>query len=236
MGVQAQNNGGAETPRLKPGTVAGGKAIRRCAGVIAAMTYLSACVALGEDLTGASGSDETGSIAESQPTAAENPSLRQPALGNPLSRIPINSLFVTRERPLFSASRRPPPPPVAPPASIAESSPPAELERPPLTLQGTAIGKPRDIAVVFDEAAKGSVKLHVGEATEGWHLRSVDHRTVTLEKDSRIVVLSLPAPGAAPSSPPALASDRSDEPNMRDDGRPHAKTGGNWISIAHALY
>ncbi len=210
--------------------------IRRCACVIAAMTYFSACVALGQDAAGAGGSDGTGPTAEPQLTTAENPDLRQPPPGNPLSRIPINSLSVTRERPLFSASRRPPPPPVAPPASIAESSPPADLERPPLTLQGTAIGKPRDIALVFDEATKVSVKLHVGEATEGWHLRSVDHRTVTLEKDSRIVVLSLPAPGAAPSSPPALASDQSDQPNMRDDGRPHAKTGGNWISIAHALY
>jgi len=205
--------------------------IRRCACAIAAMTYFSACVALGQDLAGAGGSDETGPIAEPQLTAAENPGLRQPPpQGNPLSQIPMSSLSVTRERPLFSASRRPLPP--SPPASIAKSSPPAELERPPLTLQGTAIGKPRDIAVVFDEAAKGSVKLHIGEATEGWYLRSVDLRTVTLEKDSRIVVLSLPAP----SSPPALASDRSDQPNMRDHSRPRTRTGGDWISLAHALY
>src|SRR5271167_1239749 len=110
----------------------------------------------------------------------------------------MNSLSVTRERPLFSVSRRPPPPPPAPPASIAKPSPPAERERPRLTLQGTAIGKPRDIALVFDEAVKESVRLHVGEAAEGWYLRAVDRRTVTVEKDSRIVVLSLPAPGAAP--------------------------------------
>ena len=58
-----------------------------------------------------------------------------------------------------------------------------------MTLQGTAIGKPRDIALVFDEATKGSVRLHVGEAAEGWYLRSIDPRKVTLEKDSRIVVL-----------------------------------------------
>jgi hypothetical protein len=210
--------------------------IRRCACVIAAMTYLSACVALGQDAAGAGGSDETGPTAEPQLTTAENPDLRQPPPGNPLSRIPLNSLSVTRERPLFSASRRPPPPPPAPPASIAKSSPPAELEPPPLTLQGTAIGKPRDIAVVFDQAAKGSVKLHVSEAAEGWYLRSVDHRTVTLEKHSRIVALSLPAPGAAPASPSPLASDRSDQPNMRDDGRPRTKTGANWITIAHASY
>jgi hypothetical protein len=211
--------------------------IRRCACAIAAMTYFSTCVALGQDSAGAGGSDGTGEIAAPQPTAPENPDQRQrPPPGNPLWRIPMSSLSATRERPLFSASRRPPLPPPSPPAANAAPSPPAELERPPLTLQGTAIGKPRDIALLLDETAKGSVRLHVGEAAEGWYLRSVDRRTVAVEKDSRIVVLSLPAPGAAPSSPPALASDQSDQPNMRDDGRPRAKTGGNWISIAHALY
>jgi hypothetical protein len=210
--------------------------IKRCACAIAAMTYFSACVALGQDSAGATGSDGTGEIAGPQPTAPENPSLKQPPQpGNPLWRIPMSSLSATRERPLFSATRRPPAAP-APPAPNAAPSPPAEPERPPLTLQGTAIGKPRDIVLVFDETTKGSVRLHVGEAAEGWYLRSVDRRTATIEKDSRIVVLSLPAPGATPPNPPALASDRYDQPNVPDDGRPRGKTGGNWIAIAHALY
>jgi hypothetical protein len=214
--------------------------VRRCACVIAAMTYFSACVALGQDSAGPSGSHGIGPIIEPQLTAAENSSLRQPLpQGNPLWRIPINLLSVTRERPLFSTSRRPPPPPPAPtspPAPNDESSPPAELERPPLTLQGTLIGEPRDIALVLDEVAKSSVKLYIGEVAEGWHLRSVDHRTVTLEKDSRIVVLSFPAPGVGLSSPAALAPGRSDQANRWDEGRPRAKIGANWISIAPTLY
>jgi hypothetical protein len=210
---------------------------RRCACAIAAMTYFSACVALGQDSAGASGSEGTAEIAGPQPTADENRNQRHPPpQGNPLWRIPLSSLSATRERPLFSASRRPPPPPVAPPATNAAPSPPAELERPPLTLQGTAIGKPRDIALLLDETAKGYVRLHVGDAAEGWRLRSVDRRSATIERDSRMVVLSLPAPGATPPNPPALASDRSDQPGPRDDGRPRGKTGGNWIAIAHALY
>ena len=211
--------------------------IRRCACVIAAITCFSTCVALAQDLAGAGGSHETGEPAEPRLTAGENPRLGQPPpQGNPLWRIPMGSLSATRERPLFSASRRPPAPPPAPaaPASIAKSSPPPEPERPPLTLQGTAIGKPRDIALVLDEASKGSVRLHVGEAAEGWRLRSVDRRAVTFEKDSRTVVLSLPAPGAAPPNPTGLATDQSNEPSRRYDGRSRAKTG--WISIAHVVY
>ena len=76
--------------------------IRRCACVIAAVTYFSACVALAQDAVGASRVNWTAPIAEPQLTNAENPSLRQPPPpGNPLWRIPLNSLSVTRERPLF---------------------------------------------------------------------------------------------------------------------------------------
>jgi hypothetical protein len=215
--------------------------IRRCARVIAATTYLSACVALGQD-AGASGSNRTDPIAEPQPTNAENPSLRQPAPpGNPLWRIPIDSLSVTRERPLFSASRRPPPPSPAPapPATNAVSSAPAKPERPPLTLQGTGMGKPRDIALVLDEVAKSSVTLRVGEAVQGWYLRSVNHRAVTLEKGDRIVIIALPVPSASPLSQADLADlapERSEQPNRRDDVRPRSKTGANWIARTHPVY
>jgi hypothetical protein len=217
--------------------------IRRCACVIAAMTYFSAWVALAEDAVGANGSNPTAAIAEPQPTNAENPSLRQPPpTGNPLWRIPIDSLSVTRERPLFSVSRRPPPPspaPPVPPATNGVSSAPAKPERPRLTLQGTAIGKPRDIALVLDEVVKRSVSLQVGEAVQGWYLRSVDHEAVTLENGDRIMIIALPAPGASPLSDGDLADlapDRSDQPNRRDRGGPHAKTGVNWISRAHPVY
>jgi hypothetical protein len=216
--------------------------IRRCACVIATTTYFSACVALGQD-AGASGSNRTDPIAEPQPTNAENPSLRQPPPpGNPLWRIPIDSLSVTRERPLFSVSRRPPPPspaPPVPPATNAVSSAPAKPERPPLTLQGTAIGKPRDIALVLDEVAKSSLSLRVGEAVQGWYLRSVDHEAATLEKGDRIVIIALPAPSALPLSQADLADlapERSDQSNWRDDVRLRSKTGANWISRAHVLY
>jgi hypothetical protein len=215
---------------------------RRCAWVIAATTYLSACVALVQD-AGASGSNRTDSILEPQPPNTENPSLRRaPPPGNPLWRIPIDSLSATRERPLFSVSRRPPPPPSAPPAppaTNAVSSAPTKPERPPLTLQGTAIGKPRDIALVLDEVAKSSVNLRVGEAVQGWYLRSVDHNAVTLGKDDRIVIIALPAPSASPlkgADLTDLAPERPDQPNGRDNVGPRSKTGANWISRAHVLY
>jgi hypothetical protein len=81
----------------------------------------------------------------------------------------------------------------------------AESERPLLTLVGTAIAKIQNVAVVFDPATKTLVRLHVGEAISGWFLRSVDLRTITLEKNRQTVTLALPAPGSGPAIPPAVS-------------------------------
>jgi general secretion pathway protein N len=153
--------------------------------------------------------DPASEITGQQPTVAKNPELRQPPPGgNPLWGIPVSSLSVTQERPLFSASRRPPAPPAPlaqPPMPVAAAPPPAEPERPPLTLVGTAIGKPQNVALVLNQSTKSLIRLHVGEAASGWYLRSVDARTMTLEKNNQLVTLSLPAPGAAPVNPQPVA-------------------------------
>ncbi len=197
---KAQNNRGAggNAPSLTLNF--GKKMIGRCACAIAAMAFFSACMALGQDFAGAGAADETGPTAEPQLTSAENPDLRHPPFWqSPVANSHRLAFHHARAAALCSVASAPPPP-SAPPASIA---------------------KPQDIAVVFDEAAKGSVKLHVGEATEG-------------EKDSRIVVLSLPAPGETASSSPALVSNRFDQPDVRGDGRQRAQTGADWIFLAHA--
>ncbi|MCI0599582.1 MAG: general secretion pathway protein GspN [Beijerinckiaceae bacterium] len=130
-----------------------------------------------------------------------------PPGGNPLWGIPLSSLSATRDRPVFTASRRPPAPPADAAPLIEEPSPPpppAEPEPPPLALVGTAIGETDNVAVVLDQTSKNLVRLHVGEAVSGWFLRSVDARSMTVEKDDQIVELALPALDAAPASPPEV--------------------------------
>ncbi|MGH6834421.1 MAG: hypothetical protein ACREC9_02510 [Methylocella sp.] len=147
---------------------------------------------------------QTSPNAEQPVAAAKDAGARQPPPGgNPLWGIPISALDATRERPIFSASRRPPMPPVvaervaAPPPSAK----PAEPEHPLLTLLGTAIGNAKNVAVVLDRTTKTLVRLHVGEAVSGWTLRAVDARTMIVEKNSQTATLALPAPGAAPANP-----------------------------------
>jgi general secretion pathway protein N len=180
--------------------------MRLCACVIVAMGGFSASEAIAQAPVGATlrekASGQTILNTEQPPAAAREVAARPPPGGNPLWGIPLSALDATKERPIFSASRRPPMPPVVAQRVAAPPPPkPAEPEHPPVTLVGTVIGKPKNVAVVLDRATKTIVRLHVGEATSGWILRSVDARTMTVEKNSQTVTLALPAPGAAPTSP-----------------------------------
>jgi hypothetical protein len=116
--------------------------------------------------------------------------------GNPLWAVPLSALATTRERPIFSASRRPPPPPVAarPVVQTRPAPPrPTEPERPRLLLVGT-VGGEEGIAVFVDQANQSIVRLRTGEGHDGWVLRAVGGREVTLQNDRNTAVLALPKP------------------------------------------
>jgi general secretion pathway protein N len=139
--------------------------------------------------------------------AAPNRDAAAPA-GNPLWAIPLNALTATRDRPLFSASRRPPPlavETVAPrrsdPAPSAPSTP-APPERPPLTLMGTIVSAESSIALVSNSSTQAVLRLRVGEENSGWRVRGVDPRSIVVEKGVQSVTLDLPKPGGAPEQPP----------------------------------
>jgi hypothetical protein len=113
--------------------------------------------------------------------------------GNPLWNIPLNDLSATRERPIFSPSRRPPPPVAAPVHEIVARKS-AEPDRPQLTLVGTVVGEREAIAVLLDPTTKNALRLKTGEKHEGWVLQSVRAREATFEKDRKTAVLTLPQP------------------------------------------
>lgn len=133
--------------------------------------------------------------------------------GNPLWAIPLSSLSATRDRPLFTPSRRPPAPPAVagppPTAPIAPVAPPAEPERPRLTLVGAVIGSGGGIAVFVDQTTNDVVRLKTGESHSGWMLRSVKGREALFQKNSETLTLALPAPGMGPAPgmplPPGMA-------------------------------
>ncbi len=139
---------------------------------------------------------ESGSVTLSppgDPTSASN-AVKPPQIGNPLWAIPLMQLSNTRERPIFSPSRRPPPPPSVNPPPVVQvvARPPPEPERPQLSLIGAVVSGSDGIGIFMENATKSIVRLRMGEAHRGWTLRSVQGRQATLEKDSETVVLAFP--------------------------------------------
>lgn len=165
--------------------------LRWLAGRLPAAMLLAsamACPALADD-TGAPARVDLGLPA--RPGAAPGA-----PTGNPLWSIPLSTLSATRERPIFSPSRRPPPdaqasepPPEEPEVPSSESAP----EGPPdLRLVGTVTGPDQGFAL-FQEAQSDHVfRLRTGEEHEGWTLQSVQARGVTLSKDGVDATLTLP--------------------------------------------
>jgi hypothetical protein len=153
--------------------------------------------------------------------AAPKPEPERALSANPLWAIPLTALSGTRDRPIFSASRRPVPPAVAPAAitKAAVVTKPREPERPQLSLVGTIASGDEGFGIFLDQSTRSALWLKVGEDYQGWRLRSVQGREATLEKDQQAVTLALPQPGVAQ----AVSEVRNEVPN-EDRPRP-AKTG-----------
>jgi general secretion pathway protein N len=127
--------------------------------------------------------------------AAAAPVAERTLSANPLWAIPLNALSGTRDRPIFSSSRRPPTPAVAPAAvQKVVVSKPQEPERPPLSLVGTIASGDEAFGIFLDQSTKAALRLKVGEDYQGWKLRSVQGREATLHKDEQVITLALPQP------------------------------------------
>jgi len=115
--------------------------------------------------------------------------------GNPLWAVPLSILSITRERPLFSPSRRPVAPAVAaaPVVVSALRSKPPDADRPPLTLVGTIVGDAESIAIFADQVTKNFIRLKTGQDHAGWTLRAIFGREATFERGDREATLGLPA-------------------------------------------
>jgi hypothetical protein len=103
----------------------------------------------------------------------------------------------TRERPLFSPSRRPPSPPIA--AVAAPPPPPSKPTQatPPLTLLGTVLGDGERVGVFAEQGTKNVIRLRVGEGHGDWTLRSLHARAAILEQGRNQAMLALTPADAA---------------------------------------
>ena len=142
--------------------------------------------------------------------AADAPAAAPTLSANPLWAIPLSALAATRNRPLFTPSRRPPAPIVAnvpPPAPRPPPPPPppAVPEHPNLTLVGTVAGENEGVAVFLDQGTHDTVRLRTGEGHSGWILQSVERSTAILQKGDQSETLTLPRPTSMQAAAPVIS-------------------------------
>jgi general secretion pathway protein N len=194
---------------------------RKCHLAIAAALALGTVEARGANPPGALDQPPSnllpGAVDMTRTGPAENTEKPMDPTGNPLWAVPLSSLTATRERPLFTPSRRAPAPAVAGPVAVVApppaAPPPPEPERPSLILVGAIAGETEGFAVFLDQATNNIVRLKTGQDHDGWVLLSVKGREATLEKDKRSATLALPAPGG-PGGPGPLGEEGLGSPQL----------------------
>jgi len=127
----------------------------------------------------------------------------RPLSANPLWAIPLARLSGTRDRPLFSPSRRPPPVVASEPAAAPPPPPPRkkEIRPPPLSLVGTIASDDESFGIFLDQSTKQALRLKLGENYQGWKLLTIQGREVTMEMDQQAAILTLPQPGEHANAP-----------------------------------
>ena len=108
---------------------------------------------------------------------------------NPLAAQPLDLLSDTRDRPLFSPSRRPPPPP--PPPVVEPVAPPAPVPPPDVVLLGVVTDENGPRVVVRSGSSDKVIRARLGEEIEGWQVAQIESRRLVLSHDIRCVSFAL---------------------------------------------
>jgi general secretion pathway protein N len=133
------------------------------------------------------------------------------ALSNPILAQSIDSLSATRERPLFSPTRRPPaPPPAAPPPIVrrADRAPPPSP--PGVVLLGVVIGADTARAFLRSEPPDKTLRVEIGDDIGGWKVSRIEQHELVLSLGDRSAIFTIfnsakttEPPSVGPSSKPA---------------------------------
>jgi general secretion pathway protein N len=107
------------------------------------------------------------------------------------AQLRIDDLRQTRDRPLFSATRRPPPK-IDLTHAAAVAPPPPPIIPPAVTLVGVVLGE-KDRAVIVQEKSAKPMRVTIGEDVDGWRVDSITSRSAVLKDGDRSVTLTFHA-------------------------------------------
>jgi general secretion pathway protein N len=183
-----------------------------CLGVLAGLIVLVAPARPSYAATSTTLDSPLDEIRTPTPLAVPKPEPSNAPLlsGNPLWPIPLSTLSATRDRPIFSPSRRPPPvAAIGPRIEPVKAPPPAAIPEPPrpsLALIGVVLGGSEAIAIFLDQSNQGIVRIRAGEGHQGWVLSSVMGREVTLQRGNQSETFALPSASSDDSLTATLRS------------------------------
>jgi len=148
-------------------------------------------------------------------------------LANPLAARALDGLTATRERPLFSPSRRLPPPPPAPMLASVQSIEVKPIDPPSIVLLGIVTEGGQARAVLRTQSSNKVVRARLGDEVGSWTVTQIEPRRLTLSHDDRAVSYALfsgsPAKNAAgrpsPATPAAPVQTVAQERIDRRTGR-----------------
>src|ERR1700674_175964 len=129
--------------------------------------------------------------ADMMPQNAPAPEL---AIANPIAALPLDKFSATRDRPLFSPSRRPPFAPISH-LALSEPGPPALPTPPPsIVLIGIVTQAHGSFAVVrtgTQAAMNDSISIRVGDQIKGWTVTQIEPFRLFLSRDDRLAAFTL---------------------------------------------
>jgi general secretion pathway protein N len=127
--------------------------------------------------------------------AAESPASGDVAVSNPVELQPFPELAATRDKPLFSPTRRPPPKPVAP---VARQEPPPPPPPPPSVVVLGIVSENGDGRAAIRAGGKGDkvIRVRAGDDVSGWKVDRVEPRRLVLTQGERSVDFALFGGGA----------------------------------------
>jgi hypothetical protein len=152
----------------------------------------------------ASADPRSNALVRAMPDAAID--IEMPAVsGNPVAKVPLDRLSDTRNRPVFSRSRRPPAPPA--PAAIAArvepASQPLPLPSPPgVALFGIVVGPQGARAYIATGAADRIIGVRPGDDVSGWTVTAITQSNLVLSRAERSATFTLFSPDNATRTAP----------------------------------
>ncbi len=150
-----------------------------------------------------------GLIAPSPASAADEPPPGQGEVAaSPLAGQKLEHLSATRERPLFSPTRRPPP---APPTIVQGPPPPPPPPPPPdVALLGVVMDGEQARAVIRASPADKMTRVTIGDDVGGWKVAQIEGRKLVLSLDGRLATFVMFSGNSANSAPRSDSVTRTD--------------------------